>query len=164
VRQGEVRDFESAKRKKNDCAPWHDKVEVVDTVGRSGSHSAALRASAPHHKKDTKTRRFTQLINILPVMEYGVEYELEAWVKVEGADGCARFRVLPPHMDKKYWRGPRLKPIDGESVQASDQWQKIWLRFRNHDWHGWSLKPTIYAELPPGGVAYIDDLRVRKVR
>ena len=159
VREGEVRDFESDVRQENGCSPWSLGVKVTDGVGRSGKHAAVLR----NDDSRARTRSLSQRIDILPKMDYGVEYVLEGWVKVEGEGNSARFRILPPSMDDKYWRGPKLRPNDGEAVGASPEWQKIALKFRNHDWHGWSLHPTIHAELKPGGVVYVDDLRVQRV-
>lgn len=159
VRQGQERDFENESRLENECSPWSPGVTLAADVGRSGKRSAVFR----NDDRRKRSRSTSQRIDILPKMEYGREYQLEGWAKVEGEGSTARFRVLPPFMDDKYWQGPKLKPIDGEAVEASPKWQKISLRFRNHDWHGWSLQPTVHAELPVGGAVYIDDLRVSRV-
>ena len=164
VRQGQVRDFESEERLENEASPWSPGVKIATDAGRSGKRSTVLRHSGRGGRGKQKPESRSQRIDILPKMEYGDEYELEGWVKVQGVGSRARFRVLPPFMDDKYWRGPKLKPIEGDSVSASPDWQRISLRFRNHDWHGWSLQPTVHAELGPGGTVHVDDLKVIRVR
>jgi len=165
ARQGEARDFESDKRRENGSSPWSDRIVVTNGVGRSGTHCAVFRGISGHWKHPDKPQRrgYSPRIDILPKMEYGVEYEIEGWVKVEGADSKVRFVIDPPHMDKKYWMGPRLARIDGKTVGTSPDWQKISIRFRNHDWHGWSVQPRFSVVAGAGHSVYLDDLRVKRV-
>jgi hypothetical protein len=165
ARQDRVRDFESDKRQDNECSPWSDHISVTNGVGRSGTHAAAFRGISSHWKirGQPQKRGYHPRIDILPRMEYGAEYEIEAWVKVEGEGSRAGLVVDPPHYDEKYWMGPRLKRIEGASVDASPDWQKLSIRFRNHDWHGWSRQPRFAATVATGGTVYLDDIRVRKL-
>ena len=109
-------------------------------------------------------RGFSPRIDFLPKMDYGVEYEIEGWVRVEGEGSDAGFRIQPPHMDKKYWMGPRLKWIAGKTVGPSPNWQKISIGFRNHDWHGWSVQPRFSVAVAAGREAYLDDVKVTELR
>jgi len=160
ARQGRVRDFESDKRRENESSPWSDRISVTGDIGRSGKCSAVFIGT---DRGKPRKRGFSPRIDILPKMDYGVEYEIEGWVKVEGEGSTASFRIDPPHMDKKYWMGPRLKRIDGKPVGVSPDWQKISIRFRNHDWHGWSVQPRLSAVVAAGGKVYLDDVRVKKL-
>jgi hypothetical protein len=166
ARQGEVRDFETAERQKDESALWSDTISVTNGVGRSGTHCAAFRGISGHwsNRKKPQRRGYSPRIDFLPKMDYGVEYELEAWVKGDGNGSTAAFRIDPPHMDEKYWMGPKLKPITSDVVNVSGDWQRPTIRFRNHDWHGWSRQPRLLVTVAAGGVVCVDDVRVRELR
>jgi hypothetical protein len=158
LRRGEVRDFESDARRENEASPWSPKVAVAEGEARSGRKAAAFRNA------DARGKRMAHVavnLDMLPVLEYGKSYRLEGWVKVQGEGAKAWFSIQPPFMDDKYWRGPKLKRIEGAPAVRGDGWQKITVEFTNHDWHGWSLQPQFRAEVSPGGAVYLDDLLVK---
>ena len=156
LRRGEVRDFESEARRENEASPWSPRITVGGGEARSGKKAAVFRST---QKRRARSLRIN--LDVLPVMEYGRNYRLEGWVKVQGEGAKAWLSIQPPFMDDKYWRGPKLQAIDSEPANSGDGWQKITVEFRNHDWHGWSVQPQFRAEIPSGGTVYLDDLLIR---
>jgi hypothetical protein len=151
VRVGRVEGAEDAEALLKESLVYRD-LPTTDREFHSGTKSLMLLGG----------RRLR--LDPVPPLDPGATYRLEAWVKVTGRGGQARFAAEPPK-----WLPKGTEPAQqlSASVKTDPNWQK--------PGQGWrplvmtftsgpcGSTPWLYLVVSPTGTAYLDDVSIVKV-
>ena len=92
-----------------------------------------------------------------PPLEPGATYRLEAWIKVTGRGGEARLAAEPAKWVPK---GTEAAQQLSSSVKADEGWKQLVMTFTSGPC---GSTPWLYLVVSRSGMAYMDDVMIRKV-